>query len=1372
MNQMSTQLARVARRVLGAAKARATAADRAHALSLLLSADAQPYAPRPRDGLSVVEMVRFHLASPTFEHHMVSAAMSHRKGALAESVGRAELAWARKRLPLRPATRDRFASETLTRGDVLTALFSDIDFLEAVHAARPWGWSASVFLPPAQPGAETLRFMRALLADKSALISRRTLERWGLDARDTAEALYRFGAIEGFRSNDLFDAAYYRRSRSEKPGNYFDDLRHYVEEGEALGDGPNPFLNMALYARSHPDIVGEVRNGRLSCALEHLLERDDAERRSCVVHFDDGYYGSQTSRERTRGYAGRFAHYVNEGWREGLEPNPCFDQLWYLRTYPEALKAVRDGRYPNAFSHFVMEGEAAGLKPHAFFDPQAYADANPDIANTETLTPFRHFWQQGRFEARDFGLPGAGPMARHFYRRWPDARDLTTGGDLGRLAGDPDTVLQAAKSAAPTADLITDLSAGRRPFPAPRALAQALKALGRPRVNVEVGRDQQVHLGDRARFYLSGLATFGPLTLRSIRIKSEALDAQCAVFRYFRLEEADANALFGSGVDDLKAGFMAWFDFPSAGLKAGVHYLEAAFTFGDDSDPAAFVTHETLKVDVFARPRVSESRAKVQVAMASYNPPARPFAAQVDTILANAGAHLLISDDASPAAGARVLSAYADRPRIDLDVSARNMGFISNFERSLYMRSPAAEVLLFADQDDLWRDDKIRTLRGLLKEGVACAFSDMRVVKDDGEVISPTFWQGRKVHHEDPLSLGVANTVTGAAAAFPVWLAEVMTPFPRYMGVYHDQWLSVLAAAAGRIAYTPKPLYDYVQHGANVLGFSGSRSGGEAHWRAIAKRLRHAARRRVAEPRDLAFVDTALAATIPLLQRFVLLNEALIRVPRWRDPDVQALALALRDAIAGRPYDARSLLRGWRRLKRRAGGDAALLNIDDLFAAILVARGLVESGVATAGAFAEGRSEALVARKRQVRRDNDPDRSLFERKTQPLPLAPVSDRGASLRLNMFLPELQLGTFFGGYHSKISLISRLAARGVRTRLVLVDQPSVDFEGVSRIVGAFPELEAGLMTTEILACGSRGAPLPLGPRDALLATTWWSAHIVEAARRDLDRRRFLYFIQEFEPFTFELGTNYRAAEMTYDFPHDAVFSTELLQDYFAHTRAGVFGPRALADAEALAFRNPITGLKDVHRRPRAARKPRLLFYARPQAHAGRNMYEFGVAALRQAAETLGSELDGWELIGVGASEAASVKLGGERRLKLMSKLDAAGYRDMLASSDVGLALMYTPHPSLVPLEMAGAGLLTVTNACMTKTKAAFAGVSDLIDVAEPDVGDIARALIAAVRRVNAGPVPNVPIDWPTSPAEAFPDAWLDRFVALAERSLGRR
>ena len=54
------------------------------------------------------------------------------------------------------------------------------------------------------------------------------------------------------------------------------------------------------------------------------------------------------------------------------------------------------------------------------------------------------------------------------------------------------------------------------------------------------------------------------------------------------------------------------------------------------------------------------------------------------------------------------------------------------------------------------------------------------------------------------------------------------------------------------------------------------------------------------------------------------------------------------------------------------------------------------------------------------------------------------------------------------------------------------------------------------------------------------------------------------------------------------------------------------------------------------------------------------------------------------------------------------------------------MYTPHPSLVPIEMASAGMLTVTNSFENKTAEALAAISPNLIAAEPGVEAIAAAL----------------------------------------------
>ena len=73
-------------------------------------------------------------------------------------------------------------------------------------------------------------------------------------------------------------------------------------------------------------------------------------------------------------------------------------------------------------------------------------------------------------------------------------------------------------------------------------------------------------------------------------------------------------------------------------------------------------------------------------------------------------------------------------------------------------------------------------------------------------------------------------------------------------------------------------------------------------------------------------------------------------------------------------------------------------------------------------------------------------------------------------------------------------------------------------------------------------------------------------------------------------------------------------------------------------------------------------------------------------------------------------------------------------LLRQHDVGLALMYTPHPSLVPIEMASAGMLTVTNSFENKTPAAMAEISTNLIACEPTIDGIADCAAEAAAAIG--------------------------------------
>ena len=76
----------------------------------------------------------------------------------------------------------------------------------------------------------------------------------------------------------------------------------------------------------------------------------------------------------------------------------------------------------------------------------------------------------------------------------------------------------------------------------------------------------------------------------------------------------------------------------------------------------------------------------------------------------------------------------------------------------------------------------------------------------------------------------------------------------------------------------------------------------------------------------------------------------------------------------------------------------------------------------------------------------------------------------------------------------------------------------------------------------------------------------------------------------------------------------------------------------------------------------------------------------------------------------------------------------YKNLLPEFDIGLSLMMSPHPSIVPLEMAAAGMLVVTNTYANKTAECLRDISTNIVPAEPTIEGVEQSLIMAVNSID--------------------------------------
>lgn len=365
--------------------------------------------------------------------------------------------------------------------------------------------------------------------------------------------------------------------------------------------------------------------------------------------------------------------------------------------------------------------------------------------------------------------------------------------------------------------------------------------------------------------------------------------------------------------------------------------------------------------------------------------------------------------------------------------------------------------------------------------------------------------------------------------------------------------------------------------------------------------------------------------------------------------------------------------------------------------------------------------------------------ALYRIETKTAPLNIASDSGTGTRVNLLIPEINYNSFYGGYMAKFNLARKLVDRGYRVRLVVVDPCVYEPDQWRQAVQGYSGLENIFDRVELAYQGDRRQTLPVTDGDRFIATTWWTAYLARDAVAGNGAPPFVYLIQEYEPFTFPMGSYYAMAAHSYTFAHRALFSSGLLRDYFRLQGIGVFDGRPGENLSA-AFENAIVRYDAsevdaaLNRAPDSAAggKRKLLFYARPEAHATRNMFEVAFLALARAIEA-GVFDDGWEFHGIGSGHG-DIDLPRGHRLKMLGKFGLDEYREALLRYDVGLSLMYTPHPSLLPLDMASAGMVVVTNTCMNKTAAELERLSTNLIGAEPHIDGVRDSLATARERAD--------------------------------------
>lgn len=357
-------------------------------------------------------------------------------------------------------------------------------------------------------------------------------------------------------------------------------------------------------------------------------------------------------------------------------------------------------------------------------------------------------------------------------------------------------------------------------------------------------------------------------------------------------------------------------------------------------------------------------------------------------------------------------------------------------------------------------------------------------------------------------------------------------------------------------------------------------------------------------------------------------------------------------------------------------------------------------------------------------------------------------------VNILVPAFDFGSMSAGFFGVFQVALFIRRCGINVRLVLYDRFAFDLQRSRMKLKGYPGLEDVFDLLEVEYIGDRTAPLRVSPHDNCVATVWYSAYL---ARKIMEARgggQFLYLIQDYEPAFHPANSSFVLAEATYSFDYAAFFSTEALQQFFIEKGIGVF---AAAGTDHIFYNNACSRALPSKEKFLGARRPgrprRLAFYSRPPVH--RNLFEIGALAL-QAAHSAGVFAGAeWEFIGIGLGEAV-VELGDGVCMKQMERMNLSDYQKVISTFDIGLSLMASPHPSLLPFDLAGSGAVVVTNSYAVKDQAYFDRIVEGVIVAPPDV----PALVSALRRAVAESF-DLNARYARAAAMRYPTDWKDTF-----------
>ena len=321
------------------------------------------------------------------------------------------------------------------------------------------------------------------------------------------------------------------------------------------------------------------------------------------------------------------------------------------------------------------------------------------------------------------------------------------------------------------------------------------------------------------------------------------------------------------------------------------------------------------------------------------------------------------------------------------------------------------------------------------------------------------------------------------------------------------------------------------------------------------------------------------------------------------------------------------------------------------------------------------------------------------------------------RVNIVTDSIASSHLFGGVGTALIFAALLANKlGAHLRIVTRNERAVP-ANVDHILSLYGIKLDQEIQFKFAAFYDQKYDLDTSIGDLFITTSWWST---AATLPSVPHESIIYLLQEDERMFYPFGDErFQCESILNNRDIRFLINTKLLFDHLVES-----GLNNIAE-KGNWFEPAFPSHVFYPREKKQGGKLKFFFYARPNSL--RNLFYLGVEVIEQAITQQVLDLDQWEICLVG-KDIPNVIFGNGYIPTKIEGLSWSAYAEILGIVDVGLSLMYTPHPSYPPLDLAASGAVVVTNRFANKRD--LSGYSPNLISAEMDKDSLVEAIRKAV------------------------------------------